>query len=239
MLFDGLMGFKLWVYKIFWYKLPFFFADVITTVSDSSKQDLLNIFPEISKKLIVVPPMFNSQFKRMDKIFDVCCPKILIIGTSHNKNLRRVLEAIVGLKVHINIVGPLDVDIFSPLDSLSYNLHTNISSKELLHLYYSTDIVCVCSTREGFGLTIVESQMVGRPVITSNCSSMPEVAGTGAVFVDPYSINEIRNGIERVIMDANLRENIVAAGFDNVKRFENSVVFEQYYTIYGKLIGKT
>ncbi|MEK7123375.1 MAG: glycosyltransferase family 1 protein, partial [Patescibacteria group bacterium] len=73
---------------------------------------------------------------------------------------------------------------------------------------------------EGFGLPILEAQSAGVPVLTSNLSSMPEVAGEGgALFVDPKNVDEIAEKMYKIVSDKNLRENLIKNGFENVKKF--------------------
>jgi glycosyltransferase involved in cell wall biosynthesis len=81
-------------------------------------------------------------------------------------------------------------------------------------------------------MPILEAQTVGRPVVTSNLSSMPEVAGTAACLVDPLSVASIREGVQRVIQDAPYREGLIAAGFENVKRFQAETVARAYGEVY-------
>jgi len=71
---------------------------------------------------------------------------------------------------------------------------------------------------EGFGLPILEAQACGCAVLTSKASSMPEVAGEGAVFVDPYSIDDIVEGM-RKLNNQDMRGKLIKAGFMNIKRF--------------------
>ena len=74
--------------------------------------------------------------------------------------------------------------------------------------------------------------VVGRPVVTSNLWSMPEVAGNAACLVDPLDVASIRAGICRVIQDSAYRERLVEAGFENVKRFQVETIAAQYANLY-------
>ena len=99
-------------------------------------------------------------------------------------------------------------------------------------------MISFCSLLEGFGLPILEAQATGRPVITSNLSSMPEVAGNGALLVDPYDVNAIRKGILRIIQDGALRENLIVKGLENVKRFSPQKVADAYVELYRLIAEK-
>jgi glycosyltransferase involved in cell wall biosynthesis len=88
-------------------------------------------------------------------------------------------------------------------------------------------------------LPIVEGQAVGRPVVTSNCSSMAEVAGDSACLVDPLDVASIRAGVARVCGDADYRAELVRRGFENVKRFSARAVAEQYAALYREVAGQS
>lgn len=99
-----------------------------------------------------------------------------------------------------------------------------VKDKDLPALYSGAIALVYPSLFEGFGLPILEAQACGTPVITSNLSSMPEVAGEGAILVDPYSIEEIADAMINVAshksqVTSKKRENLIREGFKNVQRF--------------------
>ncbi|MBI2017757.1 glycosyltransferase family 4 protein [Candidatus Daviesbacteria bacterium] len=93
-----------------------------------------------------------------------------------------------------------------------------VPEKDLPALYSGAQALVFPSLFEGFGLPILEAQACGCPVVTSNVSSMPEVAGKGAIYVDPYSVDDIVDGMERVKGKAE-RVKLIKAGYENIKRF--------------------
>jgi glycosyltransferase involved in cell wall biosynthesis len=116
---------------------------------------------------------------------------------------------------------------------IDYSTSVNLSAAQMREAYEQCDIVAFTSTYEGFGMPIVEANAIGRPVVTSNVAAMPEVAADAACLVNPFEIESIRSGIERVINDAAYRHEIVANGFDNAARFaptEVAKLFERIYT---------
>ena len=80
-------------------------------------------------------------------------------------------------------------------------------------------LFCYPSLHEGFGLPVLEAQSQGVPVLTSNRSSLPEVAGDAALLVDPEDVDEIAQAMLRLSRDEELRAELVAKGHENVKRF--------------------
>lgn len=115
---------------------------------------------------------------------------------------------------------------------INYENHVGLSTGELTKEYEKCDLLAFASLYEGFGMPIVEAQIVGRPVVASNLSSMPEVAGKGACLVDPASISSIRAGIERVLTDSEYRKTLVAEGRLNAKRFDAVNIADQYFAVY-------
>jgi len=110
-----------------------------------------------------------------------------------------------------------------------------LTDEELVAAYQRCDMVVFASLYEGFGLPILEAQAIGRPVITSNFGAMREAAGDGALFVDPYSVDEIRAAILRIKNEPALREELVCKGRENVERFRAPVVAARYAELYRQI----
>jgi glycosyltransferase involved in cell wall biosynthesis len=94
-----------------------------------------------------------------------------------------------------------------------------ITEEEKSVLYKYAKAFVFVSTHEGFGFPILEAQSLGVPVLTSNTSSLPEIAGDGALFVNPFDIEEISKGMEKIVFDENLRKDLIQKGYENIKRF--------------------
>lgn len=94
-----------------------------------------------------------------------------------------------------------------------------VPDEDMPALYSAADLFVFPSLYEGFGIPVLEAQACGTPVLTSNGSALPEVGGEGAVYVDPYNIDDISNGILRSLQDATLAENLSKKGLENVQRF--------------------
>ena len=118
---------------------------------------------------------------------------------------------------------------------IDYSNAINISNEAIIKKYQEADILSFVSTYEGFGMLIVEAQIVGRSVITSNLSSMPEVAGSATLLVDPYDVEAIREGLLKIILDHKYRNNLNEKGRENAKRFSADILAQQYVEIYREM----
>ena len=134
----------------------------------------------------------------------------------------------------------LEVGHLITTNNLWPNVHLlgYVPDEELPILYNLTDIFAYPSLYEGFGLPILEAQACGCPVITSNVSSMPEVAGESAILVDPYNVEEIASAIHKVSSDKNLRDNLIQKGFENCKRFSWQRCEEETLKVYEEVCNE-
>lgn len=95
-----------------------------------------------------------------------------------------------------------------------------VSDERLAELYRGATALVFVSLHEGFGLPIVEAMACGCPVVTSSIASMPEVAGSAAILVDPCDMEAIADQCERVLEDAALRESLQSRGVERAKAFQ-------------------
>ena len=107
-----------------------------------------------------------------------------------------------------------------------------VPDEELPLYYQGAEMLVFPSMYEGFGIPILEAMACGIPVITSNISSMPEVAGNAAVLVNPYETNEIAAAMQRICSNRDLRKDLIAKGSKNVKRFNWEKTAEKTLSVY-------
>jgi glycosyltransferase involved in cell wall biosynthesis len=91
---------------------------------------------------------------------------------------------------------------------------------------------------EGFGLPVAQALAAGVPVLTSHVSSLPEVAGEAAVYVDPRSVGDIRGGIQKLLLSASLRENLAAAARQRGPRFRWEETARQSWRFFERVCGE-
>ncbi|RYU96856.1 glycosyltransferase family 4 protein [Emticicia agri] len=112
-----------------------------------------------------------------------------------------------------------------------------VVNRELPKLYKLAQLFLYPSLRESFGIPILEAMQCGTPVITSNTSAMPEIAGAGAVLIDPTQIEDIAEKIVRLLNDADMRAKVIAYGLERVKLFSWKQTTEQMVGIYNEVLG--
>ena len=224
--------------RLIWLKLPVWHCKYVTTVSEATRQEVIKYTGCTPEKVIVIPTIISSDFSKNEKWCNENKPRILHIGMAPNKNFERHVQALEEFNCILHIIGKLDEEHIAILEkyNIEWESEHNITQDEMKQAYEKCDLLLFASTLEGFGMPIIEAQTVGRPVITSNLSSMPEVAGQGACLVDPYSVSSIREGISKVIRDSSYRDHLIEKGFENIKRFSAEKVALQYEELYKRVV---
>ncbi len=202
-------------------------ADAILTVSEASKRDILHFFNVPAEKIVVVHNAIDERFwvppededvARVRERYQLTHRFVLYAGNiKPHKNLVRLIEAFAQVRqgedddLKLLIIG----DQISKLPALRLAVHRLKLHKHVRFLGYLPDetlavlyrlaaVFVFPSLYEGFGLPPLEAMASGTPVVTSNTSSLPEVAGDAAVLVDPYEVESIVDGIRRVLTDDTL-----------------------------------
>jgi glycosyltransferase involved in cell wall biosynthesis len=208
--------------KKIWITWPLRCVDQLITVSEATKEALLREAPWFSpEQITVIPTVVPQHFHpRLDEPQNAK-PVALHIGLAENKNLRRHAEALQGLDIHLRIIGkPSAADEFllKQLD-IDYSAQSRLTDAEMQEAYATSDFLLFASTLEGFGMPILEAQMVGLPVITSDLAPMNEVAGDGALLCNPLDVRAIRLCIQQLTVRTQNRENLIRNGKNNCIRF--------------------
>ncbi len=212
-------------------------ADKILAVSESTKQDLAGLYGIDEKKIEVITPINNLMkyldFKlswedraKLNNKYKLSKDFILFLGTIEpRKNVVSLIQAFKLLKkgspqlLDLKLViagqsGWSNREVFQVVQNSEYQadiiLPGYVDEKDKPALYQMAKIFIYPSFYEGFGFPVAEAMASGTPVITSNCSSFPEVAGDSAILIDPYNPNEIyvalRNLLENKELQNHFRE---------------------------------
>jgi glycosyltransferase involved in cell wall biosynthesis len=217
-------------------------ATRVMTVSESSKRDIVRLVGADPGKIDVIPNAYDERFAiepreedvvRVRERYQLHDPFVLYAGNvKPHKNLERLIEAFSlvrrrGLD-HLKLV--LIGDDISKYAALRRAVHRHqlhqyvrflgyLPEGTLAVMYRLAGVFVFPSIYEGFGLPPLEAMASGTPVVTSNVSSLPEVAGDAAVLVDPYDPSAIADGIERVLTDDALRSELRVRGLARAKQF--------------------
>ncbi len=209
-------------------------ADKIIAVSQSTKNDLIDLYGIASKKIKVIYSGVGHQFKPIKNIknkYNLPDKFILYFGTIEpRKNLIGLIKAFELLRdkqvVKLVIAGAkgwLYQDIFQAAQESKYSqdvIFTGfIKEEDKPALYNLAKLFVYPSFFEGFGFPPLEAMACGLPTVVSHTSSLPEVVGQGALMVDPYNIDELAWAMETALTDNSLRKQLSQKGINQAKKF--------------------
>jgi glycosyltransferase involved in cell wall biosynthesis len=230
-------------------------ADAIVTPSRSTAEDLLSRTKVDPSRVHVIPEAAALPTSLGDPDgalarLKVPRPYILSVGTLEpRKNLVRLVRAYrrvatTGVPHALVLAGPLgwhrqalmrELALAGPGDIV---LTGRVSSDDIDALYRRADLFVYPAVYEGFGLPVLEAMARGVPTVTSNTTSLPEVAGDAAIGVHPGSIREIAAGMQRVLDDPQLAERLREAGRVRAERFSWDEAARLTLQVYEKALGR-
>ena len=233
-------GVKRWVMRKVWIHWPLRCIDHLITVSEATKGAVLSEAPWFdSANITVIHTVVPQHFKAREDVPENPKPVALHIGLAENKNLKRHAEALDGMDVHLKIIGepsPKDLALLKK-HNINFSWQSKLTDEQMQEAYAKTDFLLFASTLEGFGMPIIEAQMVGLPVITSEVDPMREVAGDGALLCNPLNSNSIRASIEKVIGNPEKRKDLIQKGFSNCKRYAPATSAALLNELYERLLN--
>jgi glycosyltransferase involved in cell wall biosynthesis len=230
----------------------------VLTVSESSKRDILRYVDIPPGKIDVIYNAYDERFRdepneevvaRVRERFQLEDQFVLYAGNvKPHKNLERLIEAFHLVRSrgldHLKLI--MIGDEISRYTSLRRAVHRHQLHKyvrflgflpldTLAVLYRLAGVFVFPSLYEGFGLPPLEAMASGTPVVTSNVSSLPEVAGDAAILVDPYNAASIADGIFRVLTDDSLRLDMKRRGLERATQFSWESSVRRVREIYGQV----
>jgi len=224
-------------------------SDAIICVSNHTKYDLLNFFPQINEnKVHVIHNGVSEIFTPLDKtvkpdFITIFGEYVIYIGvrTDPYKNFMNLIQA---MKLHSSLKlilvggGPLSEKEVIQYDRFIKNrfVHlNNISNVELNQLYNFAFALVYPSVYEGFGIPILESQRAGCPVIATNKSSISEVAGNAAILSEIGSVEDIEFGLEK-LKDTLFRKQMIEKGLQNASLFSWDRMATEVFQVYNAIL---
>ena len=236
-------------------------ATRVLTVSETSKNDIMRFFGTDPAKIDVIYNAYDERFGAEPNEDDVVRVReryqlhdefVLYAGNvKPHKNLDRLIDAFQLVRSrgldHLKLV--MIGDDISKYASLRravhrYQLHNYVRflgylpEETLAVMYRLARVFVFPSLYEGFGLPPLEAMASGTPVVTSNVSSLPEVAGNAAEFVDPYDPQAIADGLYRVLTDIDLRRDLRSKGLARAQQFSWGASVKRVREIYGEVANQ-
>lgn len=237
----------------------------ILAVSRATQRDIENLFGIPSSQITVVENAIDERFLQSGRReeqrlvlerYRVQDPFLLYVGSARpQKNLPRLIEAFGVIKgelrdhpVYRNLKLLIIGDELSEHPDLRRTvIRTRMQDDvrflgfvpvEILRVFYqAAEVFVFPSLHEGFGLPPLEAMAQGTPVVTSNVSSLPEVVGDAAVLVHPENVFEIARGVERALLDEELRQELRQRGQRQIARFSWERSVRQVLEIYSEAVA--
>lgn len=230
-------------------------ATRMIAVSEATKRDLIEKLGVESRRISVVyegwdRDLFHKPGEReveeVRKRYHLKNDYLLFVGTVQpRKNLEKLIEAFSQAKIDLDLViagkpGWLSEAIYAAPEKYVVKDRVlflgHVLNEELPGLYGGARALVFPSLFEGFGLPVLEALACSTPVLTSNSTSLPEVGGDAALYVKPTSITSIKNGIEKIVTNSKLRDQMLSNAKFQVQKFswektakETLGVFKEVY----------
>ena len=235
-------------------------ADHVLADSEATKADLIDLYGTKAEKISVLYSGVDRRFRPVTSAASTRAVRekyglsgreyLLSVGTVQpRKNYSRVIRALSqvrlrGMDLHYAIAGGqgwLEEEMKQTITQTSLRDQVHllgfVDDGDLPALYSEAQTLLMPSLYEGFGLPVLEAMACGTPVIASDVSSLPEVAGDAALMVDPYDSDAIADAILRIQADADLRASLIESGYRQSKRFTWERSAAQLKSIYDQMLG--
>jgi glycosyltransferase involved in cell wall biosynthesis len=231
-------------------------AKEIIVPTESTRRDLINTLKVKENKIKIIPDGFTAPVIIKDKKKDYLKNKYGIsdkyffyIGRfAPHKNINGLIDAFYlfklkyGAKYQLVLAGKKDKDYSSLIKRVKkLKLEKDIifsgfiDDSDLGIVYQKALILLLPSFYEGFGLPVLEAMSVGTPVLTSNISSLPEIAGDAALFVDPEDKKAMAEGINKILSNNKFTKSLVQKGYEQAKKFSWRKMAKETLKVYNSL----
>ena len=233
-------------------------ADRIVTVSEYSKTDIVNqlsILPDLLDVVYngandIYKPIANTEKQATRKKYASGFDYFIFVGAlSPRKNVANLLLAFDRFKSQTFSMAKLLIvgeKMFKTRKMKAVYTQMNfkndvifagrMSPEELKYLYGSAIALTFVPYFEGFGIPIIEAMNCGTPVITSNVTSMPEIAGDAALLVDPFSVESISDAMIRIYADDHLKNELITKGFTQCQKYSWEKTADRFWESIEKII---
>lgn len=235
-------------------------TDHIIAVSQSTRQDTINLLGVSERKITVIHEAANPIFGPVDastarnhvtETYGIDREFILFVSTIEpRKNLPGLLQAYRRLldeyKCSEGLVlagarGWLSQEVYEMVQSLDLDDHVRflgrVPSEHLVYLYNAARLLVHPSFYEGFGLPPLEAMTCGTPTVVSNVSALPEVVGDASILIDPNDIDDLTVAMWRALSDEELRACLITKGLKRASKFSWTQAAEETLAVYRRVAG--
>lgn len=229
-------------------------AEAVIAPSLYTAEQIQKLYPNQVRMIYTVPDAADSTFQPLNRDDSILSGYgldriryFLFVGrVDSRKNLQRLIDAYNGLDIDTRDGGGVHLVLvlsgqnsFEADLSEKKHLHVlrDVPQSDIIQFYSSAEALVFPSLDEGFGLPVLEAMQCGCPVITSNCASLPEVAGDAAILVDPESVSEIRSAMRLLACSEEKREELRDHGFDQVRSFSWEKTARETMNVYCRVIN--
>ena len=231
--------------RVLWWRLQYRYvcrrARFFLAISEFTKKEMTDVLGIPPERIYVIPCACSERMRRVDdpaalaavrEKYDLRSQYVLFVGNSNpRKNLGRMIRAFdllkerTGLDYQLVIAGEQGwrFDREAALSDIKHRQDVRfigfVPDGDMPALYSGAGLFAFPTLYEGFGIPVLEAQRCGVPVVTSSCSSLPEAAGDGAQYADPYDVESIAEAMRSVLEDKVLAAALVEKGYANARRF--------------------
>jgi glycosyltransferase involved in cell wall biosynthesis len=229
-------------------------ADAVIAVSQSTKDDSVRVLGLAPEKITVIHSGVSQAFfdvpadaiSRVKQRYGLGRPFVLFIGTIEpRKNLDTLLDAYTSLELALQV--EYELVVAGPQGWAPQKTMARLSAKGVRYLGYvpepdlapltaAATVFAYPSLYEGFGFPVAQAMAAGVPVITSNVSALPEIAGNAALLVDPRSTLELRDALTRLLSSSDLRTEQIERGRYYARGFRWDVCAAQSLLFFEKVL---
>ena len=239
-----------------WVPLSVRRADHVITISEATRQDLIDLYHTPPEKITALYPGVAAEFQpitdpaRLAQVRQTYGlgerPFVLSVSTIQpRKNYGRLVQAFAQIDPPFTLViagskGWHYDEIFAEVSRLGLAGRVIfpgfVAEADLPALYSAASLFAYPSLYEGFGLPLLEAMACGTPVVASNRSSLPETVGQAGLLVDPYNVEALAAAMQQILADPSLRQHLIQAGQAQAQKFTWSDMGEKLVALYRKIL---
>ncbi len=231
--------------RVLWWRLQYRYirrcAGFYLAISEFTKWEMTDILGIPAERIYVIPCACSEDMCRVEDPTVLAAVRekyhlperyVLFVGNNNpRKNLGRMIQAFDRMKERTDLGHQLVIageqgwrfDREAALSGIKHRQDVRfigfVADEDMPALYSAAELLVFATLYEGFGVPVLEAQRCGVPVVTSNVSALPETAGDGAAYADPYDIESMAEAMEKVLEDKALAADLVEKGYANARRF--------------------